>query len=144
MSNQSYRISTSAVLFLAATLAACGRDTVAPEPALRAPIVAPSALLASGEFSRAIVDSTDSAGNHVMVTEFAAGTYTQPGSPMKYVFKGTLNGNKLSGNYIDPLGGTGEHFTANVTFTPATKSFVGKLAFVGRCKGTATVKAKKA
>jgi hypothetical protein len=74
----------------------------------------------------------------------AAGTYTQPGSPMKYVFKGTLKGNKLSGTYIDPLGGTGEHFTASVTFAPATKSFAGKLSFVGRCKGTATVKAKKA
>ena len=63
---------------------------------------------------------------------------------MKYVFKGTLKGNKLTGNYVDPLGGTGELFTANVTFAPATKSFTGKLSFVGKCKGTATVKAKKA
>jgi hypothetical protein len=72
-----------------------------------------------------------------------AGTYTQPADPMKYVFKGTLKGNKLSGTYINPLGGTGEYFKASGSFAPATKSFSGKLSFVGRCKGTATVKAKK-
>lgn len=71
------------------------------------------------------------------------GTYTQPGSPMKYVFKGTLKGSKVSGTYIDPLGGTGEYFKASGTFAAATKSFSGKLSFVGRCKGTASVKAKK-
>jgi hypothetical protein len=71
------------------------------------------------------------------------GTYTQPGDPMKYIFKGTLKGNKVSGTYINPLGGTGEHFKASGTFAAATKSFSGKLSFVGRCKGTATVKAKK-
>lgn len=27
------------------------------------------------------------------------GTYTQPGAPIKYVFKGTLKGNNVSGNY---------------------------------------------
>jgi hypothetical protein len=37
-----------------------------------------------------------------------------------------------------------ELFTANVAFAAATKSFTGKLSFVGRCKGSATVKAKKA
>lgn len=63
---------------------------------------------------------------------------------MKYVFKGTLKGSKVSGNYIDPLGGTGEYFTANGSFAPATKTFVGKLSFVGRCKGTSSVRAKKA
>lgn len=73
-----------------------------------------------------------------------AGTYTQPGDPMKYVFKGTLKGTKLSGTYIDPLGGTGEYFKAVGSFAAATKTFTGKLSFVGRCKGTATVKAKKA
>lgn len=71
------------------------------------------------------------------------GTYTQPGSPMKYVFKGTLKGNNVSGNYVAPLGGTGEYFVAKGSFAPATKSFTGKLSFVGRCKGTATAKAKK-
>ena len=63
---------------------------------------------------------------------------------MKYVFKGTLKGSKVSGNYIDPLGGTGEYFTATGSFAPATKTFVGKLSFVGRCKGTSSVRAKKA
>ncbi len=71
------------------------------------------------------------------------GTYTQPGAPMQYVFKGTLKGAKVSGNYINPLGGTGEYFVANGSFAPATKSFSGKLSFVGKCKGTASVKAKK-
>jgi hypothetical protein len=72
------------------------------------------------------------------------GGYTQPSDPTKYVWKGTLKGNKVAGNYINPLGGTGEYFTAKGTFTAATKSFAGTLGFVGRCKGTSAVKAKKA
>ena len=63
---------------------------------------------------------------------------------MKYVFKGKLNGNKVTGTYINPLGGTGEYFKASGSFAPATKFFTGKLSFVGRCKGTATARAKKA
>ena len=72
------------------------------------------------------------------------GAYTQPGSPQRYVWKGTLKGNKITGNYINPLGGTGEFYTAKGTFTPATKSFAGTLTFTGHCRGTAAVKAKKA
>jgi len=74
----------------------------------------------------------------------ATGAYTQPGPAQKFVWKGTLKGNKVTGNYIDPLGGTGEYFTAKGTFTPATKSFAGTLSFTGHCRGTAAVKAKKA
>jgi len=74
----------------------------------------------------------------------ATGAYTQPGPPQKYVWKGTLKGNKVSGNYVDPLGGTGEFYSAKGTFTPATKSFAGTLSFTGHCRGTAAVKAKKA
>jgi hypothetical protein len=72
------------------------------------------------------------------------GAYTMPSAPMKYEFKGTLNGNKVSGDYRSPVGGTGEYFTAKGTFTPATKSFTGKLTFTGYCRGTSTIKAKKA
>ena len=72
-----------------------------------------------------------------------SGAYDQTAAPMKYVFKGKAKGNKVTGTYIDPLGGTGEYFTAKLTFAPATKSFAGTLSFVGRCKGTANVKAKK-
>ena len=72
-----------------------------------------------------------------------SGTYTAAGAPMRYEFKGTLKGNAVSGNYISPVGGTGEYFTAKGSFFPATKTFVGKLSFVGRCKGTSTVRAKK-
>jgi hypothetical protein len=72
------------------------------------------------------------------------GSYTQPGSPMKYVFKGALKGDKVSGQYINPLGGTGEFFTAKGTFTPATKSFAGTLSFTGHCRGTSAVRAAKA
>jgi hypothetical protein len=74
----------------------------------------------------------------------ANGTYSTPTAPIKYEFKGTLKGNAVSGTYIPPLGGTGEYFTAKGTFAPATKSFTGKLSFVGKCQGTSTVKAKKA
>jgi hypothetical protein len=73
-----------------------------------------------------------------------SGGYTQASAPMKYVFKGALKGNKVSGTYINPLGGTGEYFTTKGTFTPATKSFAGTLAFVGHCRGTSAVRAKRA
>ena len=73
-----------------------------------------------------------------------SGKFDAASAPMKYEFKGTLKGNAVSGNYISPLGGTGEYFTAKGTFTAATKTFTGKLTFTGRCKGTSTVKAKKA
>jgi len=74
----------------------------------------------------------------------ASGKYDMASAPMKYEFKGTLKGNAVSGNYISPLGGTGEYFTAKLTYAAATKSFSGKLAFVGKCQGSSTVKAKKA
>jgi len=73
----------------------------------------------------------------------ASGTYTMPSAPIRYVFKGALKGNLVSGNYIAPLGGAGEYYVAKGQFFPATKSFVGKLSFVGKCKGTSTVRAKK-
>ena len=73
-----------------------------------------------------------------------SGKFDQPSAPMKYEFKGTLKGNAVSGNYISPLGGTGEYFTAKLTYAAATKSFTGKIGFVGRCQGTSTLKAKKA
>lgn len=64
---------------VAASLAACGdRDVVAPGPTGLTPAVAPHRLLAPGEWSRTVVDSSDAAGNHVMISEFAAGLYTQP------------------------------------------------------------------
>ena len=73
-----------------------------------------------------------------------SGKYDMPSAPIKYQFKGTLKGNVVSGSYIPPLGGTGEHFMAKGTFSPAKKSFTGTLSFVGRCKGTSMIKAKKA
>ncbi|MGH3064078.1 MAG: hypothetical protein ACRDMK_07040 [Gaiellaceae bacterium] len=73
-----------------------------------------------------------------------SGKYDMPSAPIKYEFKGTLKGNAVSGSYVPPLGGTGEHFTAKGTFWPAKKSFTGTLSFVGRCKGTSTIRAKKA
>jgi len=77
MSHPSFRI-TSALLFAATlTVAACGRDAVAPD-AGRTSVGAPSLLLGPGEYSRTITDTTDAAGNHTMVTEFAAGIYTLP------------------------------------------------------------------
>ena len=73
----------------------------------------------------------------------ASGTYTMPSPPMRYVFKGTLKGNEVNGNYIPPLGGAGEYFVAKGRFFPATKSFVGKLSFMGKCRGTSTMRANK-
>ena len=73
-----------------------------------------------------------------------SGEYTMPSAPIKYEFKGKLKANVVSGNYIPPLGGTGEYFTAKGAFSRVTKSFTGKLSFVGKCKGTSTIRAKKA
>ena len=73
-----------------------------------------------------------------------SGKYDQASAPMKYEFKGTLKGNVVSGNYISPLGGTGEYFTAKLTYAAATKSFIGMLGFEGKCQGTSALKAKKA
>jgi hypothetical protein len=74
----------------------------------------------------------------------ADGTYTMPEAPTKYEFKGTIKGNNVNGTYTSPLGGTGEYFVAKGRFNPATKSFAGTISFMGRCRGTATVRAKKA
>jgi hypothetical protein len=72
-----------------------------------------------------------------------SGKFDMASDPMKYEYKGTLKGNSVSGTYISPLGGTGEYFTAKLTYSASTKSFSGKIGFVGRCKGTSTLKAKK-
>jgi hypothetical protein len=75
-----------AVLLLAA-LAACGQDAsgpVAPE-AQPAPGATPSFLLAPGEGVRTISDTTDAAGNQVVVAEYAAGVYYQPDGEMASV-----------------------------------------------------------
>ena len=37
-----------------------------------------------------------------------------------------------------------EYFTAKLTYAAATKSFSGNLAFVGKCQGSSTVKARRA
>jgi len=65
------------VLLLAAALAACNGDAVAPDTGGHSP-VAPRLLLGPGESFRTVADSTDAAGNTVMITEYAAGIYTQP------------------------------------------------------------------
>jgi hypothetical protein len=73
-----------------------------------------------------------------------SGKFDMASAPIKYEFKGTLKGNAVIGNYIPPLGGTGEYFTAKLTYAAATKSFTGKIGSVGKCQGTSTLKAKKA
>ena len=63
----------------AAALAACSRDLTSPNAARSlAPSAGPSALLGVNESTRTIADSTDAAGNTVMVVEYAAGTYVLP------------------------------------------------------------------
>jgi hypothetical protein len=67
-----------ALLVAAVALAACGRDPMGIDAAARRSPAAPHLLLGPGESTRMLVDSTDAAGNHVMVAEYAAGVYTQP------------------------------------------------------------------
>jgi hypothetical protein len=141
------RLSAAVVaLIAAATLTAAAVAAVAPGT------YKGSLYLASGAKIPGAAATVKVAGKNVTITapKFtvkcldAAGEYTMPTAPIKYEFKGTLKGNGVSGNYAPPLGGTGEYFTAKGTFSPKTRSFTGKLSFVGRCQGTATVKAKKA
>ena len=131
------RISLAAALVGAATLAAAAPAAVAP-----------------GTYNGKIAGSPVTvavAGNKVTIKapKFPikclgpSGQYDAPSDPMKYEFKGTLNGNKLSGTYRSPVGGTGELFIAKGAFTPATKSFAGTLSFHGHCRGTSAVKAKQ-
>ncbi|HKN68934.1 MAG TPA: hypothetical protein VJW73_21770 [Gemmatimonadaceae bacterium] len=127
MSNQSYRLSTSTLLFLAATLAACGRETVATQPAARTPVSAPSLLLAPGEFNNTLVDSTDSAGNHIMVTEWAAGTYTQPDGVTASVASVTVK------TVIPPTNGSGSCITSTVVSTETTPGWTATIKKPGGC-----------
>lgn len=66
-----------AALALAAALAACGRDAVGPAEQTAAPAAA-RFLLGPDESMRTVVDSTDAAGNVLMVYEYAAGIYDLP------------------------------------------------------------------
>ena len=127
MSNQSYRITTAAVFFLAATLAACSRDTVAPELAARAPLVAPSLLLAPGEFNRTLVDSTDSAGNHITIAEWAAGIYTQPDGVTGSVASVTVK------TVVPPTNGSGSCITSTVISIDTTPGWRATVRKPGGC-----------
>ena len=127
MSNQSFRIRTAVVVFLAATAAACGRDAVAPELAQRAPIVGPSLLLAPGEFNSTIIDSTDAAGNHVTVTEWAAGTYTQPDGVSASVASVTVK------TVVPPTNGSGSCITSTVVSTDTTPGWTATIKKPGGC-----------
>ena len=72
-----------------------------------------------------------------------SGKFDMASAPLAYEYKGTLKGNSVSGTYISPVGGTGEYFTAKIAYSAATRSFSGKIGFVGRCKGSSTLRAKK-
>jgi hypothetical protein len=134
------------VVLTAATLTAAAVAAVAPGT------YKGSLYLASGAKIPGSAATVKVAGKKVTITapKFtvkcldASGEYTMPTAPIKYEFKGTLKGNTVSGNYAPPLGGTGEYFTARGAFAAKTRSFTGKLSFVGRCQGTATLRAKKA
>ena len=128
----------------AATVTTAAMAAVAPGT-YKGSLYAGSAKIANASATVSVVGTkvTIKAPKLPIMCLSAMGTYTMPADPMPYVFKGTLKGNAVSGNYISPLGGTGEYFVAKGTFSPATKSFTGKLSFVGKCKGSSTVRAKK-
>jgi len=67
-----------AALALAASLAACGRDAVGPDGRAASPASTARLLLGTDESMRTVADSTDAAGNIIMVTEYAAGIYDLP------------------------------------------------------------------
>lgn len=74
----------------------------------------------------------------------AAGRFSQPSDPIAYEYQARMPGNVVSGPSLTPAPGTGEYFLATVVYAPDTRSFSGKIAFSGRCKGSATIKATKA
>ena len=124
MSNLHFR--TIPVLFLAAALAACSGDVVAPTGSAESP-VAPAALLGPNEFSRPIVDSTDAGGNLVSVTEFAAGVYTDPtgvsGSVASVTIRTVTPANPSSGSCI----------TSTVLSTETTSGWKATVKKSGGC-----------
>ena len=127
MSNQSHRLSISAILLLAATLAACGRETPPTQPTIRTPVAVPSLLLAPGEFNSTLVDSTDSAGNHVTVTEWAAGIYTQPDGVTASVASVTVK------TIVPPTNGSGSCITSTVVSTETTPGWTATIKKPGGC-----------
>jgi hypothetical protein len=127
MSNPSFRISSFAVLVFAGMVAACGRDTVSPDLTARAPLVGPSLLLAPGEFNHTIVDSTDSAGNQITVTEWAAGTYAQPDGVTASVASVTVK------TVVPPTNGSGSCITSTVVSTETTAGWTATIKKPGGC-----------
>ncbi len=133
-------------LICAATLTATAAAAVAPGTYKGSLHLASGAKIPGSPATVTVVGKkvTIKAPKFAIKCQGPSGKYDMPSAPIKYEFKGTLKGNAVSGSYLPPLGGTGEHFMAKGTFSPAKKSFTGTLSFVGRCKGTSTIKAKKA
>lgn len=74
----------------------------------------------------------------------AAGGYSQPSDPIEYEFQARMRGTVISGPSLKPAPGSGEFFLATAVYASDTRSFSGKLAFSGKCRGSASFKAKKA
>ena len=127
MLSSSYRITRIVpALALAAALAACGRDPVTPEVARPAPAAA-HFLLGPGEFNRTVSDTTDAAGNEVTVTEYAAGTYTQPDGLTASVASVTIK------TVIPPTNGSGSCITSTVVGVETTAGWTADVKKSGGC-----------
>jgi 2',3'-cyclic-nucleotide 2'-phosphodiesterase (5'-nucleotidase family) len=139
------RLVSAAVVALACAAMLTAAAVAAPAPGTyKGNLYAGATKLAPATITVAGTKVTIKVAKFPIKCQGPSGKFDQPSAPMKYEFKGTLKGNVVSGTYISPLGGTGEYFTAKLTYAAATKSFTGKVGFVGRCQGTSTLKAKKA
>ena len=84
-----------AALCAVLVLGACQSESVSA-PSARVGPSAPSALLAPGEATRTLQDTTDAADNHILVVEYAAGVFIGPdglnGSVASVIIKTVIPG----------------------------------------------------
>lgn len=110
-------------------LGACQSETVSA-PSARAIPSTPSGLLAPGEWNRTLVDTTDAAGNHTFVTEYAAGTFTGPdgvgGSVASVTIKTVIPGSA-------PSSSSGTCITSTIQAVETTSGWTYDISKSGGC-----------
>jgi hypothetical protein len=126
MLNTRARLTALCAVFV---IGACQSETVS---APAAPILpsAPSALLAPGEWNRTLVDTTDAAGNHTFVTEFAAGTFTGPDGAGESVASVTI---KTVIPATAPTSSSGTCITSTIQAVETTSGWTSDVSKSGGC-----------
>ena len=118
-----------AALCAVIVLGACQSESVSAPSTPVAPS-APSALLAPGEFNRTLQDTTDAAGNHILVVEYAAGTFIGPdgvsGSVASVTIKTVIPGTASSSS-------SGTCITSTIQAVETTSGWTSDITKSGGC-----------